>query len=70
MAAPYASDGTFNIRITNAGDEQREAVYSEVWPWWVKGWMGEVSVAVESKGLKQRELSSAVLVEKYETAIS
>lgn len=47
VTAPRASDGTFTIRFSNAGDESRRAVYSEVWPWWVKGWISEISLRVD-----------------------
>jgi phosphatidylinositol glycan class T len=34
----------FAITIRNEGDESREAIYSELWPWWVKGWLHEIQV--------------------------
>lgn len=40
----HAGDGTFHIEINNNGDSSREALYSEFWPWWVKGWISEMSV--------------------------
>ncbi|EKD02669.1 hypothetical protein A1Q2_03095 [Trichosporon asahii var. asahii CBS 8904] len=45
----YAGDGTFHIEIDNHGDEDREALYSEFWPWWVKGWISEMSVRSVSR---------------------
>ncbi|OCF40715.1 hypothetical protein I317_05487 [Kwoniella heveanensis CBS 569] len=42
-----ASDGTLRIAISNNDEIDREAVYSEIWPWWVKGWMSEVEVEVD-----------------------
>ncbi|WVQ81825.1 hypothetical protein IAT38_003952 [Cryptococcus sp. DSM 104549] len=47
---PQASDGKFQIRISNNGDIAREAIYSEIWPWWVKGWVSELTVGVEGSG--------------------
>ncbi len=44
VTAPYAGDGVFTIRIENTGNDTRTAVYSEVWPWWVKGWLQQMSV--------------------------
>ncbi|WWC63591.1 uncharacterized protein I303_106196 [Kwoniella dejecticola CBS 10117] len=41
-----ASDGTFKIIILNNDGYERRAIYSEIWPWWVKGWMSEVYVLV------------------------
>ncbi|ORX38276.1 GPI transamidase component PIG-T [Kockovaella imperatae] len=42
---PFASDGTFSILIHNTGDETRQAVYSEAWPWWLQAWTHEISIA-------------------------
>lgn len=42
---PVAGDGTFLIRIHNPAKIERVAVYSEVWPWWLKGWMHEMTVS-------------------------
>ena len=42
---PVAGDGTFLIRITNPTSLERPAVYSEIWPWWLKGWMHEMTVS-------------------------
>lgn len=42
----HASDATFVVEIANNGDVDRKAVYSEVWPWWVKGWLSEMEVSV------------------------
>nr|XP_019044960.1 hypothetical protein I302_06876 [Kwoniella bestiolae CBS 10118]OCF23890.1 hypothetical protein I302_06876 [Kwoniella bestiolae CBS 10118] len=41
-----ASDGTFQITISNSDDFERRAIYSEIWPWWVKGWMSEIELLV------------------------
>lgn len=41
---PMAGDGTFLVQITNSSPLDRSCVYSETWPWWVKGWMSEMSV--------------------------
>ncbi|KAK8854554.1 hypothetical protein IAR55_003293 [Kwoniella newhampshirensis] len=54
---PLASDGTLQIKITNNGADAREALYSEIWPWWVKGWMSEINVQIEGKGDKPELLS-------------
>lgn len=51
-----ASDGTFTIRIRNNGNEARSAVYSEAWPWWVKGWMSEMSVTLDGSAVNRGEL--------------
>lgn len=45
-----ASDATFQIKISNHENITREAIYSEIWPWWVKGWMSEMAVWVEDEG--------------------
>lgn len=42
----YASDATFVVDITNNADGDRPVVYSETWPWWVKGWISEMKVRV------------------------
>ncbi|WVQ68517.1 uncharacterized protein L199_006725 [Kwoniella botswanensis] len=44
-----ASDGTFQITIMNNDDLERRAIYSEIWPWWVKGWMSEIELFVDNK---------------------
>ncbi|WWC90428.1 uncharacterized protein L201_005363 [Kwoniella dendrophila CBS 6074] len=44
-----ASDGTFQITIINNDNIERRAIYSEIWPWWVKGWMSEIEIFVENK---------------------
>ncbi|BEI85142.1 hypothetical protein CcaverHIS002_0505430 [Cutaneotrichosporon cavernicola] len=44
-----AADATLVIDITNNADVDRPVVYSEVWPWWVKGWMSEMTVRVDGK---------------------
>ncbi|WVQ95198.1 hypothetical protein IAU59_002292 [Kwoniella sp. CBS 9459] len=41
-----ASDGTLRIAIANNEAVERGAIYSEIWPWWVKGWMSEVELEV------------------------
>ncbi|WRT68675.1 uncharacterized protein IL334_005654 [Kwoniella shivajii] len=53
-----ASDGTFQITINNNEDIERKAVYSELWPWWVKGWMSEVELTVQ--GEKRPELIESI----------
>ncbi|WVQ72702.1 hypothetical protein IAR50_002262 [Cryptococcus sp. DSM 104548] len=45
-----ASDGTFQIEISNNANISREAMYSEIWPWWVKGWMSEIEVHIDGQG--------------------
>lgn len=57
VTSPHAGDGVFTITIVNAGNETRSAVYSEVWPWWVKGWLHEISVSQD--GAIQRECASS-----------
>lgn len=37
-------DGVFTITIKNNDDSGRQAIYSEIWPWWVKGWISEMEV--------------------------
>ncbi|ODO05758.1 hypothetical protein I350_04819 [Cryptococcus amylolentus CBS 6273] len=44
-----ASDGTFQIKLSNNANISREAVYSEIWPWWVKGWISEIEVYTEDR---------------------
>ncbi|RSH85639.1 Subunit of the glycosylphosphatidylinositol transamidase complex-like protein [Saitozyma podzolica] len=56
VTAPHASDGTFTIRFSNAGSESRRAVYSEVWPWWVKGWISEISLRVDGSDESRDDL--------------
>ncbi|OXB35774.1 hypothetical protein LQV05_005784 [Cryptococcus neoformans] len=53
-----ASDGTFQIKISNHENITREAIYSEIWPWWVKGWMSEMAVWVEDDGPRADLLKS------------
>ncbi|KIR28270.1 phosphatidylinositol glycan, class T [Cryptococcus deuterogattii 99/473] len=50
-----ASDGTFQIKISNHENIMREAIYSEIWPWWVKGWMSEMAVWIEDEGPRYAE---------------
>lgn len=47
VTSPRAMDGVFTITIQNNGDTRQEAVYSEIWPWWVKGWMSEMEIRVD-----------------------
>lgn len=42
----HASDATFRVEITNNAKQDRPVVYSEIWPWWVKGWISEMEVRV------------------------
>jgi phosphatidylinositol glycan class T len=58
VTAPHASDGTFTIRFSNAGSESRRAVYSEVWPWWVKGWISEISLRVDGSDESRGEYAA------------
>ncbi|KLT45242.1 Gpi16 subunit, GPI transamidase component [Cutaneotrichosporon oleaginosum] len=44
-----AADATLVVDIANNADVDRPAVYSEVWPWWVKGWMSELAVSIDSE---------------------
>lgn len=53
-----ASDGTFQIKISNHENITREAIYSEIWPWWVKGWMSEMAVCIEDEGPRADLLKS------------
>ncbi|KGB76328.2 phosphatidylinositol glycan class T [Cryptococcus deuterogattii R265] len=53
-----ASDGTFQIKISNHENIMREAIYSEIWPWWVKGWMSEMAVWIEDEGPRSDLLKS------------
>lgn len=39
----HGVDGTFHVEIDNNGDSNREVLYSEFWPWWVKGWISEMT---------------------------
>lgn len=41
-------DGIFKITITNNSPGSQSATYSEIWPWWVKGWISELEVKVKS----------------------
>ncbi|TXT09217.1 hypothetical protein VHUM_02691 [Vanrija humicola] len=52
----YASDATFVVEITNHADADREVTYSEIWPWWVKGWLSEMSVTVKGDATKRNDL--------------
>jgi phosphatidylinositol glycan class T len=42
-------DGIFTITIRNNADIDREAIYSEIWPWWVKGWISEMQVRIDGQ---------------------
>nr|ODN91950.1 phosphatidylinositol glycan, class T [Cryptococcus depauperatus CBS 7841] len=55
-----ASDSTFKIKMTNNENIWREAVYSEIWPWWVKGWMSEVSIELEDEGSLRPDLLKSI----------
>lgn len=57
----YASDATLLVDITNNADVDRPAVYSEVWPWWVKGWMSEMAVSVNGTARRESDLAVAQL---------
>ncbi|KAL7422530.1 Subunit of the glycosylphosphatidylinositol transamidase complex-like protein [Cryptotrichosporon argae] len=50
VASPRASDGTLRITIANHGLERR-ALYTELWPWWVKGWISEL-VVTDAAGVR------------------
>jgi len=54
----YASEGTLRVVIDNKGEERR-GVYSELWPWWVTGWMHEISTSII--GEDRREFSKTSL---------
>ena len=54
VTSPHASDGTFLIRIQNNDNRSRQAIYSEIWPWWVKGWMSEISMSVGALNATRR----------------
>lgn len=54
VTAPHAGDGIFTIRIEHRGNETRSAVYSELWPWWVKGWLHQMSITQEGHGLRSK----------------
>ena len=43
----HASDGTIALSIRNEADSTRPVVYSEVWPWWVKGWVSEMELRID-----------------------
>jgi phosphatidylinositol glycan class T len=51
-----AADATLVVDIANNADVDRPAVYSEVWPWWVKGWMSEMAVTVNGKDRRKYQL--------------
>lgn len=59
VSAPHAGDGVFSVRIENRGDDVRAAVYSEVWPWWVKGWLHEITVTEDGdlRGMPCNEMA-------------
>lgn len=40
-------DGVFTITIENNDDIERQAIYSEIWPWWVKGWISEMELRID-----------------------
>lgn len=42
-------DGVFTVTIRNNADIDREAIYSEIWPWWVKGWISEMQVRINGQ---------------------
>lgn len=44
VTSPRAMDGVFTITIHNRDKVEHTAVYSEIWPWWVKGWISEMAV--------------------------
>lgn len=49
VTSPRAMDGIFTITIRNNADIDREAMYSEIWPWWVKGWVSEMQVRIDGR---------------------
>lgn len=55
----YAQDGTLAIKITNNQANARSAVYSEIWPWWIKGWMSEMTLSVSGQGSARELLSTS-----------
>ncbi len=57
VGSRLASDGTLLIRITNNGAQDRPAVYSEIWPWWVKGWMSEIRLSLDGNQTSRRGFS-------------
>lgn len=42
-------DGIFTITIHNNEDSAKDAIYSEIWPWWVKGWMSEMEIRIDGE---------------------
>ena len=56
-----AQDGTLLVRIANQAESDRFAIYSEVWPQWVKGWLSEISLRLEGTSASRREFVRAGL---------
>jgi phosphatidylinositol glycan class T len=53
-------DGIFTTTITNNSPTSQRATYSEIWPWWVKGWISELEVKVKSNGNGNGTLDQSV----------
>ena len=64
VTSRYASDGVFTIRIEHTGDETRSAIYSELWPWWVKGWLHEITMTQIGHGLRRESPSCRLQIEQ------
>jgi phosphatidylinositol glycan class T len=58
VSAPHAGDGTFAIRVENSGNDTTSAVYSEIWPWWVKGWLHQMTIEEDGFGRRGESVSS------------
>ena len=70
VTSRHASDGALTIRIENASDDSRRSIYSEIWPWWVKGWMSEIEVRlVGENGTKRMFLTSARTLQKADIIV-
>jgi len=50
VTSPRAMDGIFTITLTNNANTTQDAIYSEIWPWWVKGWISELQVNTRING--------------------
>ncbi|CAD6583627.1 MAG: tetrahydrofolate synthase, partial [Tremellales sp. Tagirdzhanova-0007] len=60
VTSRHASDGALTIRIENASDDSRRSIYSEIWPWWVKGWMSEIEVRLVGENGTKRNLLESI----------
>ena len=60
VTSRHASDGAFTLSIENNSDDSRRSIYSEVWPWWVKGWMSEIEVRLVGKNGTHRMLPTSL----------